>query len=148
MNANYWKSGINSFLKMNIQENNFFSTLLNNENEYDINEESFFHKALNFINEAAWGLGISTLFVLYPLSILVLDDRFILSKSAIWFWHFFLLAISKIIFFVGYSFECAHLQYSDTIFFDNPITIKDFFEISKIFPRNSLFSKNDPNNSK
>lgn len=35
------------------------------------------------IKDAAWTIGVSILFVAYPIAISVLDDRFILSKSKI-----------------------------------------------------------------
>lgn len=45
--------------------------------------ETALKNGVEVIKDAAWAIGISALFIAYPLAISVLDDRFILSKSKI-----------------------------------------------------------------
>ena len=39
--------------------------------------------SVNAIKDAAWAIGVSILFVGYPIAISVLDDRFLLSKAKV-----------------------------------------------------------------
>ena len=45
--------------------------------------ETALKNGVEVIKDVAWAIGISALFIAYPLAISVLDDRFILSKSKI-----------------------------------------------------------------
>lgn len=45
--------------------------------------ENVLKKGVDTIKDASWAIGVSALFIAYPIAISVLDDRFILSKSKI-----------------------------------------------------------------
>lgn len=45
--------------------------------------ENLFKSGVGIIKDAAWAIGISILFIGYPIAISVLDDRFILSKAKV-----------------------------------------------------------------